>query len=262
MSWLSKAVQQGAGAVQDGWDGVEGAWEDTQGAAEHAANEAKKIGKKLLNGLEDAGAALTQIIDPNIIGIRGLRQDERHILHRVYKDSLPKMNNILILSLAGMSGRPFTLAASFVAGVASLIVPGSGLLLPALVALTAKRGDCYFLFMGRSGYNDAISGYPGHDDEPGQTLVHEACHVWQGYQGAFTWGYIFDSIFNQCFKGGAYNLPDPPTHQWVNYGAEQQAKIVETWYEKGMSPAFDDAYYPYIKCNVRPGKPYAHTDGK
>ena len=51
MSWLSKAVQQGAGAVQDGWDGVEGAWEDTQGAAEHAANEAKKK-------LEEAGATI------------------------------------------------------------------------------------------------------------------------------------------------------------------------------------------------------------
>jgi hypothetical protein len=260
MSWLSKAAKKAAGQVQDAWDGAEDAWEDTQDAAEDAADEAKKIGKKLLNGLDDVAASVKQILDPYTIGIRGLRHSERDILHRVYKTSLPPLNNILILSLAGVSGRPFALPASFVAGVASLIVPGGYGLLLALVALAAKRGECYFLFMGRSGYNNAITGFPGHDDRPGQTLVHEACHVWQGYQRMFTWEYIFDSIFNQCFRGGAYQLPDPPTESWDYYGAEQQGIIVERWFADGEQT--DGAYYPYIHSNVRPGKPHAATYGK
>jgi hypothetical protein len=260
MSWVSKAVKKATGSAQDAWDGVEDAWDDTQDAAQDAADEAKKIGKKLLNGLDDLAASLKEIIDPYTIGIRGLRHSERDILHRVYRNSLPPLNNILILSLAGVSGRPFALPASFVAGVASLIVPGSYGLLLALVALAAKRGECYFLFMGRSGYNNAISGFPDHDDRPGQTLVHETCHVWQGYQRMFTWEYIFDSIFNQCFRGGAYQLPDPPSGPWYSFGAEQQGIIVERWWADGERT--NDGYYPYIKYNVRPGKPYAGTDGK
>ncbi|NJO37514.1 MAG: hypothetical protein HC871_07715, partial [Rhizobiales bacterium] len=107
-------------------------------------DEAKKLGKQLLNGLEGGWAELEQIFDPQIIGIRGLRWDEREILQRVYGSSLPRMNNLLIVSLAGTSGRPFTIPASFVVGVANLILPGSQTLMIALVALAAKRGECYF----------------------------------------------------------------------------------------------------------------------
>jgi len=253
MSILSKALKHAGGQAQNAWD-------DTQDEANRAANEAKKIGKQLLNGLEDVGAELLQIFDLNIIGIRGLRFNERDILQSVYGSSLPRMNNILIISLLGASGRPFALPASFVAGVANLILPGSGLLLASLVLLAAKRGDCYFLFMGRGGYNDAVGGFSQFDVEPGQILVHEACHAWQGFQGAFTWEYIFDAIFNQCFKGkAAYDIPANPRDTWMAFGAEQQAAIVDTWFANGMNTT-GDPYYPYIKTNVRPGRPYAVTD--
>jgi len=256
MSVVSKALKKAGGQAQNTFnDAVDGA----QDAADQAADAAKKIGKRLLNGLEDIGDELQQIFDPSIIGIRGLRWKEREILRRVYGSSLPRMNNILIVSLAGASGRPFALPASFVAGVANLILPGSQTLMIALVALAAKRGECYFLFMGNRGYNDAVGGFP-HDDRDGQTLVHEACHVWQGFQGAFTWEFVFNSIFNQCFKGdAAYDIPANPRDTWMAFGAEQQAKIVETWYENGEQKA-GDPYYPYIKTNVRPGRPYAVTD--
>jgi hypothetical protein len=256
MSVVSKALKKAGGQAQNTFnDTVDGA----QDAADHAANEAKKIGKQLLNGLEDIGAELQQIFDPSIIGIRGLRFNERDIMQRVYQDSLPRMNNILIISLLGASGRPFALPASFVAGVATLILPGSGLLLASLVLLAAKRGDCYFLFLGNRGYNDAVGGFPK-DKRPGQTLVHEACHVWQGWQGAFTWEYIFNSIYNQCLKGGAaYDIPDQPSAQWDHFGAEQQAGIVEGWVANGRHTT-GDPYYPYIKSNVRPGLPHATTE--
>jgi hypothetical protein len=251
MSILSKAFKQASGQVQNAWD-------DTQDEANRAADEAKKIGKRLLNGLEEGWAEVAQIFDLKTIGIRGLRWNERNILQRVYGSSLPRMNNLLILSLAGASGRPFTIPASFVSGVANLILPGSQTLLILLVALAAKRGECYFLFMGNKGFNDAVGGYP-HDDRPGQTLVHEACHAWQGFQGAFTWGYIFDSTFNQCLKGqGAYDIPANPRDTWMAFGAEQQAQIVDTWFTNGEHSS--DPYYPYIKSNVRPGRPYATTE--
>jgi hypothetical protein len=250
MSLFSSAVQHAAGQAQQAYD-------DATGAASHAADEAKKAGKRLLNGLEDIGAQLEQIYDAWTIGIRGLRGEERDMLSRVYKDSLPPMHNIVIVSLIGVSGRPFTLPASFVAGLASFILPGSEALLIALAALAAKREEAYLLFLGRSGYNDAIGGFPEHDTLGGQTLVHEACHVWQGYHQMFTWGYIFNSIYFQCCKGGAYDVPNPPTERWDHYGAEQQAVIVEDWFKFGESTS--DAYYPYVRSNVRPGKPHAST---
>src|SRR5688572_29383599 len=256
MSLLSKAVKKAGAAVQDTWEDVTGGAEE---AAQNAADEAKRLGKRLVNGLEDGWNELEQIFDPKVIGIRGLRWNERDILHGVYGSSLPRMNNLLIVSLAGASGRPFTIPASFVAGVANLILPGSRTLLILLVALAAKRGECYFMFMGNRGFNDAVGGYP-HDDRPGQTLVHEACHAWQGFQGAFTWGYIFDSTFNQCLKGqGAYDIPANPSAQWMSFGAEPQAQIVDTWFTNGEHTS-GDPYYPYIKSNVRPGRPYATTE--
>lgn len=256
MSILSKAVKKAAGAVGDAWNDATGSVQD---AADDAANEAKRLGKRLLIVLDNLDDELEQIFDFKTIGIRGLRWNERDILHRVYGDSLPRMNNILIVSIAGTSGRPFALPASFVAGVANLILPGSQPLMMALVALAAKRGECYFLFMGNGGFNNGISGFPQFDERPGQTLVHEACHAWQGFQGAFTWYYIFDSIFNQCFKGGAaYEIPANPSAQWMSYGAEQQAQIVDAWYARG-EPKSDDPYYAYIKSNIRPGRPYAAT---
>ncbi|MBI3410209.1 MAG: hypothetical protein HY040_17855 [Planctomycetes bacterium] len=252
MSLFSKAVKHAAGQVRHAVD-------DVEDAAQHVADEANKLGKRFLNGLEDFGAELEQIYDALTIGIRGLRGEEREILKRVYQGSLPPIKNILVVSLIGVSGRPFTLPASFVAAVANLILPGCEELLLALVALVAKRGECYFLFLGRSGYNDAINGFPEHDGKAGQTLVHEACHVWQGYHQLFTWGYIFNSIYYQCCTGGAYNVPDSPTAQWDHYGAEQEAVIVEKWFENGEGTGDDDHYYPYVKCNVRPGKPHATT---
>ena len=255
MSILSKAIKKAGGAVQDAWEDVTGGAEDV---AQNAADEAERLGRRLVNGLEEGWDELEQILDPKVIGIRGLRWDEREILHRVYGSSLPRMNNLLILSLAGTSGRPFTIPASFVSGVANLILPGSQTLMILLVALAAKRGECYFLFMGNQGFNNAVSGYP-HDDRDGQTLVHEACHAWQGFQGAFTWEYIFNSTFNQCLKGqGAYDIPASPTAQWMSFGAEQQAAIVDTWFANGASTS--DPYYPYISSNVRPGRPYATTE--
>lgn len=255
MSILSKAVKKAAGQAQGAWNDATGGAQD---AAENAADEAKKLGKKLLNGLDDAWAELEQIFDPKVIGIRGLRWNERDILHGVYGSSLPRMNNLLIVSLAGASGRPFTIPASFVSGVANLILPGSQTLMILLVALAAKRGECYFMFMGNRGFNDAVGGYSD-DERPGQTLVHEACHAWQGFQGAFTWAYIFDSTFNQCLKGqGAYDIPSHPTAQWMAFGAEQQAQIVDMWFTNWEHSS--DPYYPYIKSNVRPGRPYATTE--
>jgi hypothetical protein len=109
MSIVSKALKKAGGQVSNAWNDTTGAAQD---AADLAANEAKKLGKRLLNGLEDLDDELQQIFDLNVIGIRDLRIHEREVLQRMYGSSLPRMNNLLIVSLTGASGRPFTLPAS------------------------------------------------------------------------------------------------------------------------------------------------------
>jgi hypothetical protein len=62
-----------------------------------------------------------------------------------------------------------------------------------------------------------------------QTLVHEMTHVWQ-YQTQGT-AYISDSIYHQVTQGkDAYSLTIVPGQALRDYGAEQQAMIVENYY--------------------------------
>jgi hypothetical protein len=67
-----------------------------------------------------------------------------------------------------------------------------------------------------------------HFDAP--TLVHEMTHVWQ-YQTRGT-GYISDSVFHQLISGqGAYDVKLVAGQSFYEYAAEQQAIIVERYYD-------------------------------
>ena len=87
-------------------------------------------------------------------------------------------------------------------------------------------------------------------------FIHELGHVWQGYHSAFTWWYVFNSIYYQAACGsGAYDFT--AGKQWPQYGAEQQASIVQQWFVNGEQDY--SQLYSYMKCNVWPGKPFATT---
>jgi hypothetical protein len=262
MSLLSKAAKHAAHeaekAAQDAADAV-------SGAAQDAADTLKQAGKVLVDAWHDVTKAAVRILDDNTLGIRGLRGPERDILREVYEKSLPPLEHILIVGLIGGHDRPFTIPASFLAAVVTLCDPSkvSFVMLEALAAITGKRQDIYLIFMGRKGYNDGIHGFKGKKRAPlvgGEVLVHEACHIWQGYQNAFTWGYIIDSIYHQGQElvGGPnpykYDHAHDRLKQWDQYEAEQQAQIVEDWFA-----GRDLGNFPYIRDNVRPGRPHATT---
>lgn len=62
-----------------------------------------------------------------------------------------------------------------------------------------------------------------------RTLVHECAHVWQ-YQTRGS-GYISDSILHQAASGqGAYAVTIVPGQSIIDYGAEQQATIIEYYF--------------------------------
>jgi len=71
---------------------------------------------------------------------------------------------------------------------------------------------------------------PAHTPFRTNVLVHEMTHVWQ-YQTKGT-GYLSDSVFHQLVSGqGAYDVTLVPGQSIDDYAAEQQAMIVEKYYE-------------------------------
>lgn len=262
MGWVKNAVKAGkkaGGDISDAWKDATGAAEDAAGDVAGAVEEAfEQAGKVLVDAVNDASKELMELWNDNMIGIRKLRPAERSILRRVYQDSLPPFDRMLIVSLSGISGRPFVVPASMVSVLLAPVLGSVDLFLLGLAIAPFKNPEHYLTFMGRRGYNDAVQ--KEYDDRPGDTLVHEAAHVWQGYQRAFTWSYVLESVYHQGCKGqGAYDYERPVgTKQWDRYNPEQQASIIEHWFAEGELETSE--LFPYIKCNVRPGKPNANTD--
>ena len=263
MGWLKDAVKTVTGAAQD----VAGAAGDAFGDAADAAGDAvddvqqafQKAGKQFIDAVQDAGKELQELWDNNMIGIRKLRPQERSILRQVYHNSLPPFDRMLIVSLSGLEGRPFVLPASL---AATFLFPVLGTTTAWLLGLAIgpyKSPDHYLMFMGRRGYNNALR-----EDKPkrerGTTLVHEACHVWQGYNQGFTWSYVFEAAYYQVTQGkGAYHYDTPVNDkQWRDYNPEQQGDIVADWFNDGQLESSE--LFPYIRSNVRPGRPHATTD--
>ncbi len=245
MSWFSQGAQAAGQAASDLVGAV--------GGAEHAivsnADDAWKAVRKLYDG------AIEAIMDATV-GVRTLRLHERDLAKEVYKNSLPPLQNILIVSLSGIDGRAFTIPASLLAALADVILPPSSpLVLLALSSLAAKGIEQYLIFLGKQGFKDAL-GHVKYSSKKGDVFVHELGHVWQGYNSAFTWWYVFNSIYYQVECGsGAYDYT--PGGQWDQYEAEQQANLIEDWYKGGEQES--GQLYSYMKCNVWPGKPFATT---
>ncbi|MBL8214107.1 MAG: hypothetical protein JNK87_25525 [Bryobacterales bacterium] len=239
--------------------------QDAIRAAEKALVTASKVGADIAVGIGEVIITVTETaieivksLIPGAIGIRPLRPSEAALADRVFKGSV-QLHRIRIVSIYGAGGRPFTIPGSMI-GTLGWRVPVIGPLL-AWSSILSGLSNQYLVFMGDDGYRDTINYKLGGADFPGQTLVHELVHVWQGHRRLFAWEYVLDSLWNQCKCGISGKGPDAayaftPGKQWSEYTAEQQAAIVEAWYvgtEGAMNLTLRTDLLPYIETNIRPG---------
>jgi hypothetical protein len=114
----------------------------------------------------------------------------------------------------------------------------------------------YVLHVGETLYQDLAAS-----NSRKVVLFHELTHVWQGQHGV-PLGYVLNSAFHQSIaaitNGGkvakAYHYT--PGGKWALYNCEQQASIVDDWFQHyGCSTS--SPLYTYITKNIRPGNPWA-----
>ncbi|MBC7910899.1 MAG: hypothetical protein H7Y30_10395, partial [Pyrinomonadaceae bacterium] len=98
------------------------------------------------------------------------------------------------------------------------------------------------------------------------TLIHELTHVWQGHHGWNTMAYMAQSVMAQGQamwrtgnRNNAYPYDQSSYRNWNEYNVEQQASIVEDWFNPnvkkgGGNQSVSDPRYPYITENIRAGK--------
>jgi hypothetical protein len=234
--------------------------------AARAVAKAIQAGGKILGRVEDiVGAPLRFVVGGvahaigDLIGIhmRSLTKDEKDLLRPVFQHTLP-LDKILITSISGKDGRAFTIPGSMVVSLSALI-PVVGHVL-ALAGLIEHLQDRFLINVGGDAYKRLIpSAYDGKQGEKaGSLLVHESTHVWQGYNAAFSWWYVFNSLYNQARCGShAYDVDESHRKQWTGYGVEQQATVVERWFSRGSKTT--DDLFPYVQDNIRKGKPFGRT---
>lgn len=173
--------------------------------------------------------------------IRVMSEAEYGIVSRVFGDTLPYKFRIWITNAAGIDGRAFTIPTSLISSI--LNVPMQGFFALTGGYATSFINLAYLINVGSANYNALATTNQ-------KLLVHETAHVWQGKNSTFSQSYVYNSIFNQCFKGNsAYNyvLGKP----WTSYNAEQQAKIIEDWFVRGEQTS--DNAWVYIANQVRAG---------
>ena len=91
------------------------------------------------------------------------------------------------------------------------------------------------------------------------TLVHEMTHVWQ-YQTRGT-GYLSDSALHQLTEGqAAYNVTIVPGQSFYGYQAEQEAMIVEKYYQDSPTGWRTDPDVVRMIGEVQKARPLAPAD--
>ena len=151
-------------------------------------HDVEKLGEGGLHFLEGAGKAVLGTAEDiakgafgvvkaavGLIAFRPLRAKEVALAQRVFGSSI-QLDRVLICSLSGFGGRPFTVPGAEVALIATYI-PGIGGLV-FVAALLAHATDKYIIFAGRDAYKDGINW--DSKKTPGARLIHELTHVWQG----------------------------------------------------------------------------------
>jgi hypothetical protein len=167
---------------------------------------------------------------------------EYEIVTRVMGDTLPYRIRILITNGAGVDGRAFTIPTSLISTIVGM--PATGFLGGVALGYLASAINLAYLINVGDDYGK-LSGTRQ------DLLVHETMHVWQGKNSNFALSYVYNSIYNQCVVGNAYDYKSKIGDNWDTFNVEQQAQIVEEWFSKGEKES--DVLFPYIRDYVRKG---------
>lgn len=173
--------------------------------------------------LAGPGAAITVLIASSAAASQLIRQRqmtaaEREFVEGVFGGSLPPNDKIILTNLYTVEGRAFTMP-----NAAGQIVVGLG-----------------------DAYDDPMGYVSGPYPTPGQLLIHEIAHAWQIAHATFLPGLVCQGAWDQIrhtFGADVYN-PGPPGPPWGSFNNEQQATIVDRWFQFGATTR--SALYQYI----------------
>ncbi len=162
---------------------------------------------------------------------RCLRKEEISLAKRVFGETLP-YNKIFLVNHTGTGNRPFT------------------------QAQLAKRN--YYLHVGPQIFFDATSKAPWSYSEGEvkerrcDVFIHELTHAWQGEHQPTVLKQ--KSLYHQPPSKNEYNYALGAS--WNSYDAEQQAQIVEDWFNPRVGgESTEDSRYRYIVENIRSRNP-------
>jgi len=104
--------------------------------------------------------------------------------------------------------------------------------------------DEYTLYMGKPIFDaDASLDWA--------TFIHEMTHAWQGQNHYISSGYMWNSAVSQAIDGDtAYDYK--PGDMWGEYNVEQQAHLVEDWYDKDHKSEGSPRFYYIQNCIRKP----------
>jgi len=182
-----------------------------------------------------AGVAAGAITDA-LIQHRQLTDDEYNFAAAVLGNTLPPKERIYVTNLSHDGGRKYTWPE----------LDGSVIL---------NMGDAF---------DDPVHYAKGGYSTAGQVFIHEMTHAWQIQAKSFVPGILCKALLQT--SSYSFGSAGPP---WGDFGLEQQAAIVDTWFGKyavGWSTledlvakladqkALQDPYFQYIGNNIRLGQ--------
>ena len=195
---------------------------------------------------------------------RWMTDDEWAIVTGVFNSgNLPFKIRIFVTNGLGADDAPFTIPTSLISTVGLTALGAIGG--PAGAALGAAVGTiasvinaAYLMNVGPNGYDLGSDGKGmATGDKKRELLVHETAHVWQGKNSKLALSYVYGSALAQCkgiFSGASRNAAyrAEPGGDWGNYNPEQQASLIERWFNAGEHG--EGPIWPYIRDYVRKGR--------
>jgi hypothetical protein len=172
---------------------------------------------------------------------RTLRPAEYNHANLVFKGSLPPRDKIMVSDSIG-GGKPRR-------------------------AFTYPRFDGKIVLnMGDHFGQDLHTLVTDDEPEPGQLMIHELTHVWQYHNNAASISYVGDAIWARVRED--YDEGQVLDESWDSFGLEEQASIVEHWYQRNYRQALGattdfglttpaalaDQGFRFIRDNIRRGR--------
>jgi hypothetical protein len=167
---------------------------------------------------------------------RMLTSSEAGLLRLVFKETLP-YDRVWLSNQLGNGGAPYTIP-------------------------HPRRPGNWLLNVGPDVWGSQATKEKGWE----LTLVHESTHVWQGH--TYGPGYITNSVWSngcaQAVTGDRNNCyPYTPGQAWGSYNVEQQASLVQDWFDPKFGDCQDaDPRFPYIRDVIRGEGPRPSFFGK